>query len=201
MAEGEAEPVRRRRKKSSARKKAATWPEYWRSAEFGRHLFIAMGLVGAAYAGTILWETRFYSFNYPPVKVGMTPSEVRYLLGEPGAIEAGGDVYHYSEQGREVAVRFSSAGRMESVACEAGTSGLPTCTEVRGLGIGAHEFDVLRTLGGPSRETFRGNEKTMYYDGLGTALQMRLLRVKQIELHEGAGVTGYFPRALFAMVP
>ena len=55
MAEVEAEAARRRRRKSSARKKAATWPEYWRSAEFGRHLFIAMSLIGAAYAGTIVW--------------------------------------------------------------------------------------------------------------------------------------------------
>ena len=66
MAEAEVVTGRRRRRKSS-RRKPVTWPEYWRGSEFGRHLFIAMGLIGAAYAGTILWETRYYSCNYPPV--------------------------------------------------------------------------------------------------------------------------------------
>ena len=200
MAEAEVVTGRRRRRKSS-RRKPVTWPEYWRGSEFGRHLFIAMCLIGAAYAGTILWETRYYSVNYPPVQVGMTPSEVRYLLGAPRAIEAGGSVYRYSERGREVAVRFSSAGRMESIACAAGTPSPPTCPRIRGIGIGTDEYTVLRKFGAPSRETFRGNEKTMYYDGLGMALQLRLLEVTQLELHRGAGPTGYFPRALFAMVP
>lgn len=200
MAEAQVESVRRRRRRSS-RKKPVTWREYWRSADFGRHLFAAMVLIGAAYAGTILWETRFASYNYPPVKIGMTPSEVRYLLGTPGAVEAGGNLYRYSDKGREVAVGFSSAGRMESIACRAGPEGPATCPRIRGIGIGTGEIDVLRTLGGPSRETFRGDAKTMYYDGMGMAFQLSLLKVTQLELRDGAGFTGYFPRALFAMVP
>jgi hypothetical protein len=56
-------------------------------------------------------------------------------------------------------------------------------------------------VGIPSRETFRGNEKTSYYDGMGMAFRLRLLEVTEIELHEGASVIGYFPRALQAMIP
>ena len=200
MAEIPVESTRRRRRKSS-RKKAVTWLEYWRSAEFGRHLFVAMSLIGAAYAGTILWETRVAARNYPPVKIGMTPSEVRYLLGTPRAVEDGGSVYRYSERGREMAVRFSPAGRLESIACRAGTQGPPTCPRIRGIGIGTGEYDVLRRLGAPSRETFRGDAKTMYYDGMGMAFQLSLLEVTQLEVREGARFTGYFPRALFAMIP
>lgn len=200
MAEVQIESARRRRRKSS-RKKPVTWREYWRSAEFGRHLFAAMSLIGAAYAGTVLWETRFASYNYPPVKIGMTPSEVRYLLGSPRTVEAGGSLYRYSEKGREVAVRFSSSGRMVSIACRAGAQGPPTCPRIRGIGIGTGEYDVLRQLGGPSRETFHGDAKTMYYDGMGMVFQLSLLEVTQVELRKGGGFTGYFPRALFAMVP
>lgn len=200
MDEVKAEPVRRRRRKSS-RKKAATWPEYWRGSEFGRHLFVAMTLIGIAYVGTILWETRFASFNYPPTQIGMTESEVRYVLGPPRAVEAGGSLYRYSERGREVAVRFSPAGRLESISCEAGPQGPPTCPRIRGLGIGSAEYDVLRRFGVPSRQAFRGNDKTMYYDGIGMAFQLRQLEVRQLELHQGASFIGYFPRALLAMIP
>ena len=200
MAEAEGVTVKRRRRKSS-RRKAATWPEYWRGPDFGRHLFIAMSLVGAAYAGTILWETRFAARNYPPAAIGMTESEVRYVLGPPRTIEGGGSLYRYSERGRDVAARFGSDGRLESISCTAGAQGPATCPRIRGLGIGSTEYDVLVRLGAPSRETFQGNDKTMFYDGLGTAFQMRLLRVQQLELREGASFTGYFPRALFAMVP
>lgn len=191
----------RRKRRKSSRKKAATWTEYWRSAEFGRHLFIAMSLIGVAYAGTILWETRWASRNYPPVKIGMTHAEVRYLLGAPRAVEADGTLYRYSERGREVAVRFSLAGRMESIACAGGVVAPSTCPRIHGIGIGTHEYDVLRRFGMPSRETFRGEEKTMYYDGVGTAFQLRLLEVTQIELHAGAGAISFVPNALLAMVP
>lgn len=201
MAEVELEPVRRRRRKSSSRKKAASWPEYWRGSEFGRHLFIAMCLVGAAYVGTVLWETRFYSYNYPPASIGVTESEVRYMLGPPHVVEQGGTLYRYSEKGRELAVRFSSEGRLDSINCTAGQQDPPTCPRVRGIGIGSNEYDVLRRFGAPSRQAFSGNDKTMYYDGMGMAFQLRQFDVRQIELHEGASFSGYFPRALFAMVP
>ena len=200
MAEVQVEPVRRRRRKSS-RRKAASWPEYWRGPDFGRHLFIAMCLVGAGYAGTILWETRFYAYSYPPASIGVTESEVRYMLGPPHAVEDGGSLYRYSETGRELAVRLSPAGRLESISCAAGRQAPPTCPRVLGIGIGSNEYDVLRRLGAPSRQAFRGNDKTMYYDGMGLAFQLRRFDVRQIELHEGASFSGYFPRALFAMVP
>ena len=191
----------RRKRRKSTRKKAATWTEYWRSAEFARHLFIGMCLVGAAYAGTIGWETRWASRHYPPVKIGMTPAEVRYLLGAPRTVEADGALYRYSERGREVEVRFAPAGRMESIACAGGEVAPSTCPRIHGIGIGTHEYDVLRRFGMPSRETFSGEEKTMYYDGVGTAFQLRLLLVTQIELRRGAGAIGFVPNALFAMVP
>jgi hypothetical protein len=202
MDEAELEPVRRRRRKVSARKKkAATWPEYWRSSEFGRHLFAAMTLVGVAYAGTHLYETRFYSKNYPPVQIGMSQSEVGYLLGAPRAVEAGGTVQRFSHPGRLMTARFSPDGRLQSIACTAGASDDPTCPAIRGVGIGTHEVELLLKLGGPSREVFHGNDKTMYYDDMGLAFQMRLLKVRQLGLYEGGGFMGYFPRALYAMVP
>lgn len=201
MEEAQAEAARRRRRKSSTRRKAATWPEYWRGPDFGRHLFIAMGLVGAAYAGTILWETRLASRNYPPLKIGMTQSEVSYMLGAPRTLEAGGSVYRYSERGRELAVRFSSAGRMESITCAAGAPAPPTCQKMLGIGIGTHEYDLLLRLGAPSRETFRGDEKTMFYDGMGMSFRLRLLEVEQVELHKAASSIGFVPPALIAMIP
>jgi len=192
---------RRRRRKSVARKKAVTWPEYWRGAEFGRHVFIGMCLLGAAYAGTVLWETRWASRNYPPVKIGMTHSEVRYLLGTPRTVESDGMVHRYSEPGREVAVRFSPAGEMTSITCAAGASGRATCPRIRGIGIGTHEYDVLRRFGMPSRQDFDGEEKTMYYDNVGTSFHLRLLKVTELELRAGAGAIGFVPRGLFAMIP
>jgi hypothetical protein len=202
MDEAELETVRRRRRKVSARKKrATTWPEYWRSVEFGRHLFVAMTLLGLAYAGTHLYETRFYSRIYPPVQIGMSQSEVGYLLGEPTVVEAGGSLHRFSRPGREITVRFSPDGRLESIACAAGASDDATCPAIRKVGIGTHEVEVLLRLGGPSREVFSGNDKTMYYDDMGLAFQMRLLNVRQLELHEGGGFMGYFPRALYSMVP
>ena len=200
MDEVSVERTRRRRRKSS-RRRAASWPEYWRSAEFAQHLFIAMCLIGAAYAGTILWETRHASMNYPPTKIGMTESEVRYVLGPPRSIEQDGALYRYSERGRELAVRFSPAGRMESISCWAGADEPPTCPRIRGLRIGSSEYDVLLTLGAPSREVFRGNDKTLYYDGMGMVFQMRPLEVRELGLREGARFSGYFPRALFSLVP
>ena len=108
MDEAELEPVRRRRRKVSARKKKpVTWAEYWRSAEFGRHLFAAMTLAAIAYAGLHLYETRFYSKNYPPVQIGMSQSEVGYLLGEPTAVETGGAVQRFSDPTRQMTARFS----------------------------------------------------------------------------------------------
>jgi len=200
MEDVESGTIRRRRRKSS-RKKPTTWPEYWRSAVFGQHLFGVMSLIAAAYAAMILYETRYYTFNYPPVKIGMSPSEVEYLLGTPDAVEDGGSVTRYSERGRELTVRFGPDGGMQSISCVAGTPAPSTCPEVRGLGIGSHEVDVLRTLGGPSRETFDGEEKTMYYDGIGLTLQMRVLYVTRIEVRDGGGPIGYLARGLFAMVP
>ena len=201
MAEAEGVPVKRRRRKSSSRKKAATWPEYWRGRDFGRHLFIAMTLIAAAYAGTILWETRFASNHYGPAVTGMNESEVRYVLGPPRTVEAGGTLYRYSEKGREVAVRFSPAGTMESITCEAGAEGPSTCPRILGIGIGSDEYDVLLQLGVPSRETFRGNDKTMYYDGMGLTFQMRLLRVRALEVREGRTLAGYVTRGLMRMIP
>ena len=200
MAEAEAVIVKRRRRKSS-RRRAATWPEYWRGPDFGRHLFIAMVLVGIAYGGTILWETRLASNHYGPTVTGMTESEVRYVLGPPRTVEADGTVYRYSERGREVAVRFSPAGRMESISCEPGPQSPSTCPRILGIGIGSDEYDVLLGLGAPSRETFSGNDKTMYYDGLGMTFQMRLLRVRGMEVREGRSLAGYVTRGLMRMVP
>ena len=155
----------------------------------------------SAYAGTILWETRWASRNYPPVKVGQTASEVRYLFGTPRAIEANGTLYRYSEPGREVAVRFSQAGEIVSVSCAGGTPAPATCPRILGIGIGSHEYDVLRRFGMPSRERFSGEEKTMYYDNVNTAFQLRLLKVTELELHAGASPIGFVPRALYAMIP
>ena len=193
--------VKRRKRKASSRKKAVTWSQYWRSSDFGRHLFIVMGLVGVAYAGAILWETRFYTKNYPPVEIGVSADEVRYMLGPPDGVEAGGRVYRYSEPGRELTVRLSPAGRLESIACSAGTPAPSTCPRILGIGIGTGEYDLLLRLGLPSRQSFRGNDKTMYYDGMGLAFQLSQFDVRQVELREGASFTGYFPRALLAMVP
>jgi hypothetical protein len=148
-----------------------------------------------------VWETRFASRNYPPTKIGMTESEVRYVLGPPRSVEEGGALYRYSEKGRELAVRFSSAGRMESISCRAGAEEPPTCPRIRGLRIGSSEYDMLLKLGVPSRETYRGNDKTVYYDGMGMVFQMRLLEVREMGLREGASFSGYFPRALFSLVP
>ena len=201
MAEVSAEPVKRRRRKVSARRKPVTWREYWRGSQFGRHLFAGMTLVAAAYAGAILWETRVASRIYPPVKVGMTESEVRYLLGAPGTVEGGGRIYRYSDKARELAARFSSARTLDSISCAAGTASPPTCPKILGIGIGTSEYDLLRRLGLPSREVFSGNEKTMFYDGMGLSFRLHLLEVTQLELHRGAGVIGFLPHALLAMVP
>jgi hypothetical protein len=202
MDEVELEPARRRRRKVSTRnKRPVTWAEYWRSAVFGRHLFVAMTLVGLAYAGTHLYESRFYSRIYPPVQIGMSHSEVDYLLGGPSAVEADGAVRRFSLPGRELTARFSSDGRLASITCGAGASNDATCPAIRKVGIGTHEVELLLRLGAPSREVFRGNDKTMYYDDMGLAFQMRFLEVRQLELHKGGGFTGYFPRALYSMVP
>ena len=201
MEESEVEPIVRRKRRKSSRKKSATWTEYWRSDEFGRHLFVAMALVGVAYAGTILWQTRFASFNYPPAAIGATESEVRYMLGQPRAVEEGGSLYRFSEKGREIAVRLSSSGRMASISCAGVAEEPSSCPEIRGIGIGSNEYDVLRRFGVPSRESYRGNDKTMYYDGMGMAFQLRRFEVQQLELHEGASFSGYFPRALYSMIP
>ena len=47
----------------------------------------------------------------------------------------------------------------------------------------------------------RGNDKTMYYDGLGMAFQLTQFDVTGLELSEGASFTGYFPRSVVAMIP
>jgi len=194
-------PSSRRRRRKSGSKRAATWPEYWRSAQFGQHVFAAMCLIGAAYAGTILWETRFYSRHYPPVTMGVSESEVRYMLGEPDSVQDGGRLYRFSETGRELAARLSDDGRLTAISCAAGEKSPATCPRVRGIGIGTDEYDVLRTLGAPSRETYRGNDKTLHYDGMGLALQLQQFDVEQIQLHQGSSFSGYFPNALFAMIP
>lgn len=201
MPEISEEPVKRRRRKVSARKKSLTWREYWRGSEFGRHLFIGMTLVAAAYAGTILWDTRHASRFYPPVKVGMTESEVRYLLGPPDAVESGGRIYRYSDKGRELAVRFSSAGRMDSISCSAGAASPPTCPKILGIGIGTDEVDLLLRLGVPSRQVFSDHEKTMFYDGMALSFRLRQLEVTQLELHRRDSSIGFFPHALLEMVP
>ena len=201
MAEVEGESARRRRRRSSSRKKAATWSEYWRSAEFGRHLFVAMCLVGVAYAGSTLWSTRRATFLYGPLWLPATESEVRYVIGPPDAVEAGGSVYRYTGKGGELAVRLSSAGQVVSISCAAGAQSPSTCAKTRGIGIGTTEDQILMRLGAPSRQSFRGNDKTIHYDGMGLTFRLRLVKVREIELREGASFTGYFPRALLAMIP
>lgn len=201
MDEAQAEAARRRRRKSSARKKAATWPEYWRGPYFGRHLFIAMSLLAAAYAGLTLWETRLATFLYNGLWLGASESEVRYMLGPPDAVEAGGRVFRYSERGREIAVRISPAGRTTSISCAPAAQGPSTCPAIRGIGIGTTEDQVLLRFGAPSRVAFRGDAKTIYYDGLGLTLHLSLFKVRELEVREGGSFTGYFPHALWALVP
>jgi hypothetical protein len=202
MAEIEAEAVKRRRRRSSSRKKkAATWPEYWRGPEFGRHLFVAMTLAAVAYAGSILWDIRRESFIYDALWLGASEHEVRYMLGTPEAVEAGGSVYRYADTGRALTVRLSPDGRTESIGCAAAGSGPPTCSKVHGIGIGTTEDVVLLKLGTPSRVTFSGNEKTLHYDGMGLSLTLSLFKVRTIEVRDGASLIGYLPRALWAMLP
>jgi hypothetical protein len=202
MAEVEAEAVSRRRRRSSSRKKkSTTWPEYWRGPEFGRHLFFAMSLAAMAYAGTILWETRRATIIYDALRLEASESEVRYLLGTPDAVEAGGSVYRYAETGRELTMRFSPEGRLDSVSCAAAGSGPATCSKVRGIGIGTTEDVVMLKLGRPSRETYSGNEKTMHYDGMGLSFRLSLFKVRTIEVHMGGSFIGYAPRALWALLP
>lgn len=160
-----------------------------------------MCLVGAAYAGTILWETRFYSSNYPPTKIGVDESEVRYMLGAPDAVEQGGALYRYTEPGRVIEARLSSSGQLVSISCQAGPREPTTCPRIRGINIGTDEYDILRKLGWPSRQTFQGNDKTLHYDGMGMAFQLRQFKVLKTELGEGSSFIGYFPHALYAMVP
>lgn len=195
------QPARRRRRKSSSKRKAATWTEYWRSDEFARHLTIVMALVGAAYAGMFLYNTRSAALYYAPLGVGFTDAEVRYLLGTPDAVEQGGRLLRYSEPGRELEVRFGSDGRMNSFRCSSPAGSQPRCQDVRGIKIGTTEDQIWLRLGHPSRESYSGNDKTIHYDGMGLTFQLSLFKVRSIELREGASFTGYFPRALWAMYP
>jgi hypothetical protein len=201
MAEVEAEPGKRRRRKSSSRKKAATWTEYWRSAEFERHLLFAMCLVGLAYFGTIFITTRLATFHYGDLWLKASGSEVRYMLGPPAAVEDGGTLYRYSQTGRELTVQLSPAGRTVSIRCQAAAQGPSTCPEASGIGIGTTEDKVLLRLGAPSRAAYRGNDKTSYYDGMGLTLRLSQFKVREIEVREGASFTGYFPHALLAAIP
>ena len=201
MAEDETEAARRRRRRSSSRKKAATWPEYWRSAEFGRHLFVAMSLLGAVYAGATLQRTRVATFQYADLWLAATQGETRYMLGQPDRIEAGGSLYRYSDKGEEIAARFSSGGQLISISCAAGAQQPSTCPKVRGIGIGTTEDQILLRLGAPSRASFQGNDKTIYYDGMGLSFRLRLFKVREMELREGGSLIGYLPHALLAMIP
>ena len=96
MAEVEVEPAVRRRRKSRSARKATTWPEYWRGPEFGRHLFIAMGLIAVAYAGQIVWSTRMATLAYDQLWPQASDSEVRYMLGTPDAVAAPVTVIQFS---------------------------------------------------------------------------------------------------------
>jgi hypothetical protein len=200
MDEVQADAVKRRRRKAS-RRKAASWPEYFRSADFARHLFVFMTLLAIAYAGTFLHQTRQATFFYNPFMLGNSQSEVRYVLGPPTAIEGGGSVYRYTEKAREIVAKFSPEGRLVSVRCGRGAEQPSSCRDVRGIRIGTTEDQIWAALGSPSRESFSGNDKTIHYDGMGLTFQLRLFKVREIEMREGASVSGYLPRAVWAMIP
>lgn len=169
------------------------WAVAWR-------VLMVMCVLGAAYAGTILWKAHLATSRYPPLRIGMTEREVRYILGPPQAHDLAGSVYRYSASGREIAVGFSPQGRIDSVRCVGG-QGPPTCPEIFGLGIGSSEAEVVRRLGAPSRQSRRGEEMTLHYGGMGLAFRIRQSKVRELELREGARFSGYFPRALWAAIP
>jgi hypothetical protein len=192
---------RRRRRKGASKHKSGTWLEYIQGSDFGRHLLIGMSVVAVLYAALIVWESRWVTRHYGPIDMYATPAQIRYVLGPPDAIEDGGRLYRYDDNGRRMTVRFSPDGRTISVRCTAPPDNEPRCTPILGVDVGDLEDVVLLSLGMPTREVYSGNGKTMEYDGLGVRLRMQRLAVVELEARAGGGITGYVPRALWAMVP
>ena len=110
---------RRVRKSRSSRGAAVTWPVYFRSREFGRHLFAGMAVLASAYAAYFVINTYFATGGYNRVYFGETQSQVRYGLGPPQAEQDGGRVYRYAEGNRRLAVGFSPAGKAAWRGCGA----------------------------------------------------------------------------------
>lgn len=192
---------RRRKSRSSSRKQSEGWIPYLRSADFGRHLFIAMSVLAAAYVGTILYESRRATFSYGPLILGANPSEVRYALGEPQATEQQPLVYNYDHSRRQMTVRFSPDQRAELIRCSAPRANTVKCAPIIGVGIGDYEDKVVRGFGAPTRETYSGDAKAMHYDELGVTFHLRQFEIYALELRQGGGVGGYLSRAFWAMVP
>ena len=193
--------TRRRRKARSSRKQSEGWIPYLRGAEFGRHLFLGMSIVAAAYAGIILYESRLATYYYAPLLLNSNPSEVRYALGEPQATEQQPLAYRYDHARRQTTVRFSPDQRAELIHCAAPRANAVKCATIIGVGIGDYEDKVIRRFGAPTRETFSGDAKAMHYDEMGVTFHLRQFEVYALELHRGGTVGGYLSRALWAMVP
>jgi hypothetical protein len=187
----------RRRKRKSSKAKAGSWSEYFRGRDFARLVFLGMCALGVAYAAKFLWDARMATIGV----YGVGAQDVRYVYGPPQSIEDGGRLYRYDDGKRVALAWFGEDGLLTSFSCSAKAGYAGECDEILDVGIGDSEEQVMLQLGPPSRSTFAGDDKLLHYDGLGISLRMRRLKVHAIEAHPGSSFTGYFPRALWRMIP
>ena len=195
----EAKSARRRRRRS--KEKPATWDAFFRGDDFGRAVFLGMCLLGAAYCAKVVWDTRWASILYNMVLIDLPEAEVRYVLGAPPVVEDGGRLFRYDEGNRTIVTRFSDPGLMTSISCTAEPNFASACEPTLGVGIGTPEDRLLLLLGPPSRISFQGNDKLIYYDGLGLTFRMRKFRVHTLELRQGGNPVGYIGRSLWRLIP
>ena len=132
---------------------------------------------------------------YPSIWLGATPTEVRYVFGEPSAV---------GTQGGAESWEYRRADYSESVLYEGGTATRLWCNSfgqgcpaMLGLQQGDVEDTLFSRLGVPDFQAIRGGTKIARYTGLGLEFALSRYQIDTITL---TSAHGSFPGWLHRMV-
>lgn len=172
------------------------------SPQFGRRLFVVMAVVGALYAGIVLYGAVHGARTFGMAFMGMTRAEVRYFYGVPTAQQAGDMLWRVRDGDAETSLLFDPADRLAVVGCRgiAGSVGAD-CPATFGLHLGDGEEAVWTRLGAPTDESFAGDSKVMTYPALGIRLKLRRATIVAIEHRHISGTVAFALRAATLLGP
>lgn len=190
---------RRRRQRTTRTTRNSAWQTVVGQPLFGKRLFAAMCVLGLLYAGTLAYQLRVATYFYGGLTLGMTKSEVRYMMGTPRATPSA-TTWNFLEEGRDTVVGFNPAGRLDSITCTS-MLGRAGCQSIFGIDIGTTEDRVWLLLGKPDREEYGHDSKTIHYDGLGFSFRLSRFAVTHLQLRDTASIPGFIPRFLWVLVP